>query len=200
MSSTPIWVAFAIAVISVVGTLAGGIVGSVLTQRWSSAREERSWTREHERQREQWLRDDQARIFEYRREAYLDFYAGVKDMARAAYDKCMGLIFDGSPEPEDHWHQPTFEKLQRLQFYADRELARAASDSYNAAWSWGMNGKFDEPDDPDFHGFQERYDDTELTMLALMRNRLGIAEGDLGLPPPGHSYETGDGAAPGERE
>ena len=121
-------------------------------------------------------------------------------MARASYDKCMGLILDDGPvEPDDTWHEETFDKLQRLQFYADRELAQAASDTCSAAWRWGMEGKYDAPDDPEFYEFQDSYDQAELTMLGLMRIRLGITEGDLSLPPPGYTAlpETDDGLPAG---
>jgi hypothetical protein len=73
-------------------------------------------------------------------------------------------------------------------FYADRRLASAAEAAYGAAWSWGQNTKYDDPDDPEFYERQQRYDDAELELLVLMRQALSIPEGDLSLPPPGYTY------------
>ena len=45
----------------------------------------------------------------------------------------------------------------------------------------------------------QKYDDAELKMLGLMRNRLSIPEGDPALPPPGYShYEVEEPAADAE--
>lgn len=57
-----------VAAIGVTGTLVGGVTGGLVTQRWADRREDRAWTREHERERERWLREDEARTFEHRRE------------------------------------------------------------------------------------------------------------------------------------
>ena len=69
-------------------------------------------------------------------------------------------------------HDDAFAKLARLEFYADRPAATAASTAYSAARSWGQFGKHNDPDDPDFHERQQKYDDAELDMLLLMRRTL----------------------------
>lgn len=188
VSSTPLWVPLVVAGMGVAGTLGGGIAGAVFTRRWTERREELAWARERRRERERWAREDQARTFEHRREAYIDFYVAVKALARTAYNHGFGLI-DEEELPEG-WQDDAAAKLRRLEFYADRELAAAASRAYGAAWSWGVYGKYNDPDDSDFHERQQKYDDAELEMLQLMRNRLAIPEGDLELPPPGYSYES----------
>jgi len=63
-----------------------------------------------------------------------------------------------------------------------------ASATCRAAWSWGQFGKYDDPEDPDFHERQQKYDDAELAMLTLMRESLSIPGVDPTLPPPGYSY------------
>lgn len=186
VSSTPLWVPLAVAGLGVLGTLAGGVVGGAITQRRADRREGKAWARDREREHERWAREDEARTFEHRREAYIDFYAAVKALARKAYGH--GYGFTDEPELPEGWQDDAAGKLHRLEFYADRELAAAASKAYGAAWSWGVYGKYDDPDDPDFHERQQRYDDAELEMLGLMRNRLSIPEGDPELPPPGYSY------------
>lgn len=184
-----------VAGIGLIGALAGGIVGSVLTQRQA----DKAWARERERQQEERDREDQARTFEHRREAYLDFYVAVKALARTAYGHSYGFTEAELPEG---WQDDAAEKLHRLEFYADRELAAAASEAYGAAWSWGVYGKYNDPEDEGFDVRQQRYDDAELVVLGLMRKRLSIPEGDLELPPPGYSYDsTGhDAVDPREHE
>lgn len=185
VSTTPLWVPLVVAGIGVVGTLTAGIAGGLITQRRADRRESATWARERERERERWAREDEARTFEQRREAFVEFYVAVKALAGKAYDHGYGLTERELPEG---WQSDAFEKLKRLEFYADRLIARAASAAYGAAWAWGVYGTYDAPDAPDFHGRQEKYDQAELEMLTLMRKSLRIREGDLDLPPPGHSW------------
>jgi hypothetical protein len=187
VSSTPLWVPLITSGIAVVGTLTGGIAGSLITQRWSDRREARTWAREREREHERWTREDAARTFEHRHQAYADFFEAVKALARRAYGH--GYGFPEDAELAEGWQSDAFAKLTRLEFYADRPVAAAASAAYGAAWSWGQYGKFDDPYDPDFHERQQRYDDAELVMLTLMRQSLSIPEVDPTLPPPGYSYD-----------
>jgi hypothetical protein len=187
VSSTPLWVPLVAAGIGVAGTLAGGVVGSALTQRRADRREEKAWARERERQHEHWAREDEARTFEYRRETCIEFYVAVKSLARRAYGH--GYGFTDEEELPEGWQDDAAAKLHGVEFYADQELASAAGEAYSAAWSWGHYGKYDDPDDPEFYERQERYDNAELAMLALMRNRLSIPEGNPDLPPPGYSWE-----------
>lgn len=190
VSSTPLWVPLVVAALAVLGTLAGVLV----TQRWSDRREAIAWTRDRQREQERWAREDEARTFEHRREAYIDFYVAVRALARTAYDHGYGFTDEG--DLPEGWQDDAAAKLHRLDFYADRELASAASKAYGAAWSWGVYGKYDAPDDPGFHERQQKYDDAELAMLVLMRNRLAIPEGDPTLPPPGYSSYGIEGPAP----
>lgn len=168
VSSTPLWVPLVVAGIGVAGTLAGGLTGTVLTQRRADRREDAAWARQ--REREQRVLEDQGRTFEHRREAYLDFYVAAKALARMAYDHSYGFT---EPELSEGWQDDAAAKLARLEFYADRELATAASAAYGTAWSWGQFGKYDDPDDRDLHERQQKYDDAELTMLGLMRKQAG---------------------------
>jgi hypothetical protein len=187
MSSTPLWVPLVVAGIGVAGTLTAGIAGGLVTQRWSDRREVSAWAREREREHERWAREDEARTFEHRRQAYADFHEAVKALAKTAYDH--GYGFTEEPALPDGWQSDAFAKLARLQFYADRPVAAAASAAYSAAWSWGHYGKYDDPDDPDFYERQQKYDDAELEMLVLMRQSLSISDVDLTLPPPGYSND-----------
>lgn len=73
---TPLWVPLVVAVIAVIGTLAG----VVFTQTWNSRQEELRWARENDRLREDRAREDEDRAredknrtYEHRRTAYVEF-------------------------------------------------------------------------------------------------------------------------------
>jgi hypothetical protein len=117
-----------------------------------------------------------------------EFYEALKALARKAYDH--GYGFTDSSELPDDWHADAAAKLTRLGLYADRRVAAAASAAFGAAWSWGQNTKYDDPDDPEFYERQQRYDDAEFELLVLMREALSIPEADLTLPPPGYTYDA----------
>ena len=50
MSTTPSWLPLAVAGIGVLGTLAGGIAGALIAQRWADRRDDKAWARERARQ------------------------------------------------------------------------------------------------------------------------------------------------------
>jgi hypothetical protein len=181
MSSTPLWLPLASAGIAVVGTLGGGLIA----QRWSDRRDDKTWRRERAREQQRWVREDQARTFEHRREVFEDFYQAVKALARRAYDH--GYGFDDTPELPFDWHADAAAKLNRLELYADRPLYAAGAAAYDAAFWWGHHTKYDDPDDPEFYERQQRFDDAEYDLLRLLRQALSIPEGDPSLPLPGYS-------------
>lgn len=86
MTTTPLWVPLVVAGIGVLGTLVGAIGGVLVTQRRSDRREEVVWQREREREQQRWAREDAARTFERRLEAYSEFYEYLRRMALQAYD------------------------------------------------------------------------------------------------------------------
>jgi hypothetical protein len=94
-----------------------------------------------------------------------------------------------APELPFDWNAAAFAKLQRLGIYVDRRAYGAAERAYNAACSWGMHTKYDDPDDPEFYERQQKFDDAEYDMLVLMRQALSIPEGDPSLPAPGYRYD-----------
>lgn len=112
MSTAPSWLPLAVAGIGVLGTLAGGIAGALIAQRWADRRDDKAWARER------------ARTFEHRRAVFEDFYEAVKALARTGYDHGHG--FTDSAELPGDWHQDAAAKLRRLEFYADRRVASAA--------------------------------------------------------------------------
>lgn len=118
----------------------------------------------------------------------MTLYEALKALARKAYDHGHG--FTDSPELPDDWHADAAAKLTRLGLYADRRVAAAASVAYGAAWSWGQNTKYDDPDDPKSYERLQRYDDAEFELLVLIREALSIPEADLTLPPPGYTWDA----------
>lgn len=84
MSTTPLWVPIVVAGIGVAGTLTAGIAGGLITQRWADRRDDKTWQRERLREQERWLREDEGRTFEHRREAFEECYQAVKALARRA--------------------------------------------------------------------------------------------------------------------
>jgi hypothetical protein len=188
VSTTPLWVPLVVAGVGVAGTLIAGIAGTLIAQRWANQRDDKTWARERAREHERWRREDEARTFEHRREAFEECYQAVKALAQRAYDHGYGL--DGTPELPFDWNADAFAKLQRLGIYVDRISYGAVDRAYNAAYSWGMHTKYDDPNDPEFYERQQKFDDAEFYMLVLMRQALSVPEGDPTLPPPGYRYEA----------
>jgi hypothetical protein len=172
MDTTPVWVLLAVAGFGVLGTLAGVLV----TQRWSDRRETANREREHDRQREQWRREDDARTFDHRRIAYSDFYESLQRMARRAYDFGMGLSDEvAEGELPFDWQLDTFNKFQQLLLYATPSVAQAANDAYEAAWRFGH---LTEPgvNDAAFFEREEEYDAAEIHLRAVIRMALKIPD------------------------
>lgn len=201
MNTTPLWVPLVVALIGVLGTITAGIAGVLITQRRSDKREDKAWERERERERERWAREDkvqrqrwaredQAQLFEHRREVYADFYESLRAMAKRVYDH--GYGFTDEPELPFDWNFSTYQKLQRLELYADRLVADAASQAYSAAWTWGTHTKHDDPDHADFHVYQERYDQLEPALLTAIRQGLSISNADLTEPDYRHRFASAE--------
>jgi len=169
---TPLWVPLVVAVIGVVGTVAAGVAGVLITQRRSDRREDKTWQRDREREREHWVREDQARTFEHRRESYVSFYESLNAMALMAYEKGYGL--SDEPELSSDWNRAAFERLNRLRIYANPTVGKAATAAYDAAWRWGEQCRYDDLDDPKFHDGYERYDEAEFNLLIFIRVDLGV--------------------------
>jgi hypothetical protein len=161
-----------VAGLGLAGTIGGTIGGVLIAQRRSDRREELNWNREREREQERWAREDVARTFDHRRDAYSDFYESLREMALTAYNHGMGL----RDERElGEWQLPTYKKLQHLRLYATQYVAESAGESYDAAWRWGYNTTFGQ-DDSDFYQRQVHYDDAEADLLARIRIDLSITE------------------------
>jgi hypothetical protein len=108
LAATPLWVPLVVAGLGLAGTIGGTIGGVMIAQRRSDRREELNWNREREREKERWAREDVARTFDHRRDAYSDFYESLREMALTAYNHGMGLRDE---EELGEWQLPTYQKL-----------------------------------------------------------------------------------------
>ncbi|MGR6521803.1 hypothetical protein ACU5JM_09235 [Rhodococcus erythropolis] len=175
MNTTPLWVPLVVAGLGLVGTVVGAISGVLITQRRSDRREDASWEREWERERERWAREDAARTFEHRRDAYADFYQSLHSMTLRAYCHGMGLSdYDGDELPEG-WQSHTFERLQHLKLYAAPKVRLLASEAYSTAWTWGHATK-NGLDDGEFYDHHDQADEAEAKLLAAIREDLRVPE------------------------
>ena len=168
MSTTPVWVPVAIAVLGVAGSVTGTVVGVVLTQRRSDRREDERWARERARERAAWAREDARRTFDQRRDCYIDFLQHVRKAALATYNAGYEL----GPALEFGWNLPLYESLLRLRVFATPETVKAAAEAYDAVWTWGDAGGT--VNDARFHDGQDRFDAAETNLLAVVRADLGV--------------------------
>jgi hypothetical protein len=117
--------------------IAGTIIGVALTQRQANTRDALAW----QRQKEQCQRDDMARTFDHRRDAYVNFYEALRDMAFMIYNHGMGLADEPDASYEgslpDGFQLPAYRSLQHLEVYATPDVALFAAEAYSKAWWWG---------------------------------------------------------------
>lgn len=176
MNTTPLWVPLLVAGLGVLGTVVGTILGVLITQRRADRREQEAREHEVERERRQWAREDAARTFDHRREAYVEFYEALRGMALKAYLHGLGShdpSLDDEMLPAD-WQAPTLHRLQHLRIYASPEVSVAATAAYDAAWRWGHETRHGQ-DDAAFRDREADYDDAEVALLDGIRRDLGVS-------------------------
>ena len=108
--TTPLWVPLVVAALGFVST----VVGIVVTQIMANRRERASWQRDTDREQQRWQREDQARTFEHRHTAYVEFYEALRAMMLRVYDHGMGLSDEGNELPEG-WQNDAAEAVRRLE-------------------------------------------------------------------------------------
>lgn len=171
MTTTPLWVLLVVALLGVSGSIAGTVVGVLLTQRRSDRREDERWTRERAREHDVWAREDARRTFDERRNCYMDFLQQLREVALATHNAGYEL----GPGLEFGWNLPLYESLLRLRVFASPNVAHAAQNAYDAAWTWGDAGG--SVNEESFHEGQQRFDETETEVLAVIRADLGVDAG-----------------------
>jgi hypothetical protein len=169
MTTTPLWVPLVVAVLAVLGTLAG----VVFTQVWNSRLEERRWTRENDRLREARAREDRNRTYEHRRAAYVDFLQEV--------ERLRGIYISSGRDPIDppSLHDPAFKALadrsSAVQVYGTDEARRLASDCEVAVRLAAVY-----PDDRDRY---EAFFQAWAEYVTQIREDLGVPDEGLGEDP-----------------
>lgn len=108
----------------IVGLL-GGLGSALVTQLLANRREDARWRREREREQALWAREDAARSYDHRRNAYLDFIKEVlrqrKAIAAAQEDR------DGSDfDPPGDYLARAYERLVQIQIFGSQEAAKLA--------------------------------------------------------------------------
>ncbi len=171
----PLWVPLVVALIGVVGTVVGTIGGVLITQRAADRREKASRAHGLEREQARWTREDVARTFEHRREAYATFYEALRDaMARINYLIAWG---PGGPDTrlEGGWDYHLRERLQNLEIYGSAEVVALAWRAFEVTQAWGDRsgpGSTDEVLDIESAKARE-------ALIVGIRQDLGVPKGEL---------------------
>ncbi len=185
---TPLWVPILVAAMGLFGTVAAGVGGVLLTQRHTARREKVAYEREREREHERWARDDQARTFEHRREAYARFYEELSTLWRKARENA----FEITEQLPNSWGESAFPKLYELTLYASAEVASIAHKSLEnvreIAWISHAGNE-----DETFRQRQRQHFDLEKSLLNSMRRDL-LASGGTEINPPWEWYWADDWA------
>ena len=157
--TTPLWVPLVVAALGFVST----VVGIVVTQIMANRRERASWQRDTDREQQRWQREDQARTFEHRHTAYVEFYEALRAMMLRVYDHGMGLSDEGNELPEG-WQNDAAEAVRRLEVYAAPDVSTRAIAAYDATWRWGQATRHGQ-DDQAFYDNQAVADATQIQLL-----------------------------------
>ena len=99
--------------------IGGTLLGSWLTQRGATKRETENWERELQREKARWLREDEARAFDHRREAYVDFFEELGRIQELVSDLGAGEASgEDYFELREDWRYDAWKKLQTVALYA----------------------------------------------------------------------------------
>ena len=129
----PLVVPLIVAVIGLIATIVGTVASVIITQRRSDRREMVAWEREREREHEPWAREDAARTFELRRNAYMEFYEAAK--AQRAEFLAVFAEVDGV-EPTLQTHLAVSRAFEKVKVYGSTTVAAVADRTYEALVPW----------------------------------------------------------------
>ena len=183
MTSTPLWVPLAVAIVGLLGTVIGTVSGVLITQRRADRREIEASTKETERESERWRREDAARTFEERREAYLGFYYANGEAGTQVHEYLVSRLFGSTYSSPPEFSAPEAEeKLKALEVYGTQrvlDLAHAVQTQYRhmarEAEVWDPSMGTEQPDCRGDEWHMARKD-----LLRTMREELGIPEDETG--------------------
>lgn len=136
--NTPLWLTLIVALLSP----GGALLGVWVTQRRADRRDDATFARELARERERWAREDQARTFEHRRAAYIEYYEALRRMSIDVHNHGYGLSDgDEGGELPFGWQTDAWEKLQHVELYASPRTAQLAHNAYSTTYRWGDNAR-----------------------------------------------------------
>ncbi|MGV0804813.1 hypothetical protein [Mycolicibacterium setense] len=169
----------AFALIGVAGTLLGTIGGVLITQLMPNRRETAAWEREVKRERARCEREDRARTFEFRREAYVGYFRAVADESMESWQYIIDVHVDGEERELPH-HSAVQDAADLLVVYGSprvRDLAEAARKK-----AWEFRREATKPDldlGPEINQLQDRVDVALSKLLDAIRDELGVPTGTV---------------------
>jgi hypothetical protein len=173
VQQTPLWVPLVVGGLGLLGTLLAGLGGVLITQRATVQREAASWQRQLEREREAWQRDDQVRTFDYRRQAYEDYFVALKAMDQDLHDAAKK-----QREPSEELFIHLFNKLQIVYIYGTEPVTEVASSAWENARKWQANPQPYDYADPEADPY--RYYVSAAKLLQKIRDDLAVPGKPLG--------------------
>jgi hypothetical protein len=183
LGMTPIWVTLLVAGLGFMGTVGGAIGGVLVTQRSAEKREAAARQLESDREKQRWTREDAARTFDQRRDAYLSFYHANGQIGRRIHEYLVMRIHGvDDVEPPPSWMPDAEEKLNALAIYGTQRVVDLANEAQFQYRKMAMEAAAWEPesgtrslDDRGDQWFSARHN-----MLQVMREELGIPQEETG--------------------
>ncbi|MEU6997211.1 hypothetical protein [Nonomuraea sp. NPDC046570] len=112
----------------IVSGVIGGVLallGVLVTQRRADRRELKQWERERERERQVWAREDVARSYDHRREAYIEFMQ--------EWERHFNMVYNArysdsgyNPEPDHDWMDSLQERYVAVQLFGTEPARKKA--------------------------------------------------------------------------
>lgn len=165
---TSSWLSIILAVVAVLGSVGGTVVGVVITQRRSDRRDKLQWERTREIETARWAREDAMRTFERRQACYMEFEEFLRSAALAVYR----AGFSPASQLDDDWKTSTYQSLLRMQVFATPEASKAGDHAYKALCRWGNHDSSDELNL--FHEDEHAYDEAHAQYLSIIRRDLRV--------------------------
>lgn len=170
--NTPLWLTLLVAALSP----AAALLGVWLTQRRADRRDDATFARELKRERERWQREDEARTFENRRVAYVEFFEALRRMHITVEQFAMGHIGTAFSELDEDWTVDAWEKLQHLQIYATPHVGSLASKAFFLTQDCGSATSYGDFRTANYHARADIMDRAKDTLLQAIRSDLRVPD------------------------
>jgi|KBSSwiStaDraftv2_1062776.scaffolds.fasta_scaffold13609_3 hypothetical protein len=181
MNTTPIWVTLVVAALGFVATLGGVLI----TQLSADKRERQNRADELARESQRWAREDEARTFEQRRDAYISFYETL-GQALGFVNSFFDHGADLSKLPlRSGWQTALYYSLQRVEIYGSESIVALAQRAFEVTEAWGgMMRRSSEDPERVVHDEALSLEaiGSPFTFIAAVRTELGVPgsqRGDL---------------------